>query len=250
MKLLKDASSFTILTPEKFLLQQLLIIERAGRTCYQSEKGPITQKTAMDFARRMIVSGHHSVIEHSCLTARFESLSRGFTHEMVRHRLCAFSQESTRYVDYAERGGENTNLHQFQVNFILPPHRNENEKIEIEDGRFLSAQEMAEEIEIFYRGLRQAGWAPQDARQFLPIGLKAEIVVTANFREWRHIFSMRTTKPAHWEIRKVMGNLLVDLQEKIPVIFDDFYEAGIDANGLRYFKQDMAILKEKHKARK
>jgi len=194
----------------------------------------------------MLVSGHHSVIEHSCITIRFENCSRGFTHEMVRHRLCAFSQESTRYVDYAKKGGD-LDLNQFQIRFITPPHRNENELVELEDGRKITAKQMVEEIEMFYRALRMDGWAPQDARQFLPIGLRAEIIVTTNFREWRHILSMRATKPAHWEIRKVMGDLLVDLQEKTPVVFDDFYEAGKDANGLRYFKQDMQVLKDKQK---
>lgn len=247
MKPLKNAASFTILTSFENLRQQLLTIEKAGRTCYQSEKGLVTEKTAADFARRMLVSGHHSVIEHSSLTVRFENLSRGFTHEMVRHRLCAFSQESTRYVDYAKRGEGDVDLDRFQMNFVPPPHRDENEKMELENGKTMTPVEMAEHIEMFYRALRKAGWAPQDARQFLPIGLKAEIIVSANFREWRHIFKMRTGKPAHWEIRKVMGDLLVALQEQIPVVFDDFYEAGVDGHGLRYFEQDIKVLKEKHK---
>ena len=93
------------------------------------------------------------------------------------------------------------------------------------------------DIEKFYRALRKAGWAPEDARQILPIGIKSEIVISANLREWRHIFQMRTSKFAHWEIRRVMCNLLEKVQTIIPIVFDDFFEAGKDKNGLRYFKK-------------
>jgi len=76
--------------------------------------------------------------------------------------------------------------------------------------------------EQMYRGLKEAGWANQDARQILPIGIKSQIVVTCNFREWRHIFELRCSKAAHWEIRRVILNLLIDVQKRVPVIFDDF----------------------------
>ena len=105
MQILKDAGTYDILTPESELREQLLRIERAGRTCYQSEKSEITTATAEKFVRMILKRGHESVIEHSNMTVRFSNISRGFTHEMVRHRLCAFSQESTRYVDYAKTDG-------------------------------------------------------------------------------------------------------------------------------------------------
>ena len=158
--------------------------------------------------------GHESVLEHSCMTVEFNNVSRGFTHELVRHRLASFTQESTRYVDESN----------FYV--VIPPDKDESEKIvdlELSDGKKIkiSFKEWADLNEQMYRGLRKAGWIPQDARQILPIGIKSQIVVTANFREWRHIFKLRTDPSAHWEIRYVMSNLLEDVKERIPVIFDD-----------------------------
>lgn len=234
-EILKNAGSFEILTPKRELHEQLLRIERAGRTCYQSEK-KITEESAKKFVKMILKRGHESVIEHSNMTVQFSNISRGFTHELVRHRLCAYSQESTRYVDYA-REGEGPDLDRFQLKCIVPPHRDENEKVELEDGRKLSISEIFAEYEKFYRALRKAGWIPEDARQVLPIGIKSQIVTSANFREWRHIFKMRTSKFAHWEIRKVMGDLLIKVQKIVPVIFDDFKLAGKDKNSLRYFEQ-------------
>lgn len=249
MQLLKQAGDFVILTPAAELQEQLLRIERAGRTCYQSENKEITQESAKKFIRMLLTrkpKPHESVIEHSILTVQFNNISRGFTHEMVRHRLCAFSQESTRYVDYA-REGEGADLDAFQLKCVVPPHKNENEMVSIalsKDSELdhllpvsMSIAEMFQVIEVFYRSLRKAGWDPQDARQVLPIGLKSQLVVTANWREWRHIFSMRATKAAHWEIRYVIGNLLEAVQQLVPVVFDDFVEDGVDKNGVRYFTQ-------------
>jgi len=101
----------------------------------------------------------------------------------------------------------------------------------------VSLAQMLVETERFYRGLRKAGWAPEDARQILPTAIEAEIVVTANFREWRHIFEMRTQKAAHWEIRAVMCKLLARAQEFVPVVFDDFEFGGEDKNGVSYYKK-------------
>ena len=237
MRILKNAGSFIILTPEKELRVQLLRIEKAGRTCYQSEKKEITTESAANFVRMILKRGHESVIEHSNMTVQFNNISRGFTHEQVRHRLTAISQESTRYVDYAKEG-KGPDLENFQLKCVVPPHRDENEKIALEDGRIMSISEMFAEYESFYRALRKAGWLPQDARQVLPIGTKSQIVISANFREWRHIFTMRTQETAHWEIRKVMGDLLEKVKTIIPGIFDDFVEAEKpDQNGLRYFEK-------------
>ena len=101
VKLLQNAGTFEILTPGADLRRQLLTIEQAGRTCYQSDRGrPVTVDSAAKFCRMLIARGHESVLEHSSKPVRFDNHSRGFTHELVRHRLAAFSQESTRYVDY------------------------------------------------------------------------------------------------------------------------------------------------------
>jgi len=236
MQILKNKGSFVILTPVKELRAQLLRIEKAGRTCYQSETKKITEETAIKFIKILLTRGHESVIEHSNMVVQFNNISRGFTHEQVRHRLTGISQESTRYVDYAKEG-QGPNLDKFQLKCVVPPHRDENEKITLEDGRIMSVVEMFAEYEKFYRALRKAGWYPQDARQLLPIGIKSQIVISTNFREWRHIFFMRTSKFAHWEIRKVMCDLLEKVQVIVPAVFDDFFESGVDNNGLRYFER-------------
>lgn len=223
MQILKNAGSFVILTPKKELRAQLL-----------------------RFVEKILRSGHESVIEHSNMTVQFNNVSRGFTDELICHCpiLLGISQKSTRYVDYAKKE-EEPDLEKFQIKCVVPPHRNENEKVVLEDGRTMSISEMFAEYEAFYRALRKAGWEPQDARQVLPIGIKSQIVVSANFREWRRIFTVWTQKTAYWEIRKVMGDLLEKVQNIVPLIFNDFIEAGKDRNGLRYFRKrpwDMVVI--------
>lgn len=236
MEIIKGKPKFQILTSRQELENQLTRIEKAGRTCYQSEKGKVDVNSAKKFAAMIIKRGHESVIEHSSLTVKFLNCSRGFTHEITRHRLASFSQESTRYVDYAKRG-EEVDLDKFQLHCIAPPHKNEKEKVELENGEKLSLEDMFANIEKYYRGLRKAGWLPEDARQILPIGIKSEIVVTANFREWRHIMDMRTSQFAHWEIRMTMVSLLKELKKLLPGIFDDFQKAGVDRNGIEYYEK-------------
>ena len=184
----------------------------------------------------LIRSGHESVIEHGHMSVKFISSSRGLTHELVRHRIASFSQESTRYVDYAKKG-KGVDLDRFEITFITPPNRNEHELITLENGSSISPIEMLETYESYYRALRKAGWTPEDARQFLPIATKAEIVVSANFREWRHIFAMRTQKAAHWEIRRVMCKLLETVQEIVPTVFDDFVLDGSCKKEVPYYKK-------------
>jgi len=234
VKILKDVCRFQILTPKDELEAQFLRIEKAGRTCYQSENKEITKRTAEKFVRMLMRSNHESVIEHSSMTVRFINVSRGFTHELVRHRLASFSQESTRYVDYAKRG-KGVDLEEFEMQFIMPPRRDKHQKILLEDGRTVFPEDMAIEFEMYYRGLRKAGWLPEEARQFLPIGIKSEIIISANFREWRHVFALRTAKPAHWEIRGVMGELLKEVRKIVPIVFDGFMEEGVDSKGVPFF---------------
>lgn len=236
MKILKDAGRYRILQTKAELKRMFVHLENAGRICYQSERGRINETSAKKFIAMIMRRGHESVIEHTLLTVIFNNISRGFTHEEVRHRLASFSQESTRYVDYAKKGADGPNLSRFSMHCVTPPHRDEHQPHLLEDGRRLTAAEMFAEVEKFYRALRKGGWASEDARQMLPIGVKSQIEVTANWREWRHIFRMRTGKRAHWEIRAVMVRLLREVKELIPVIFDDFIEADEkDKNGVPYF---------------
>lgn len=234
MKLLQNQAAFQLLTPETTLREMLLNIERAGRTSYQSETKPITEETASRFVRMLIRNGHYSVIEHSLMTVLFTCVSRGLTHELVRHRLAAFTQESTRYVDYSK--GE-VDLDRFQAGFIAPPSADVDALHTLPDGRQLSFADMLQIAEDFYRTLRQDGWLPEDARQILPTALESDIVVTANFREWRHIFQLRTAKDAHWEIRSAVGKLLLHVQTILPAVFGDFVQAGVDRQDIPYFTQ-------------
>ncbi len=249
MEILQNAGTYEILTPTEWLTQQPLIIERAGRTAYQSYKcktckggdvlvvgeecpdchgtgnRPITPKSADKFIRMLIKRGHESVLEHSLLTVRFINTSRGFSHECVRHRLCAFTQESTRYVD--EKGSD----------VVCAGRQEPDAYFKIGDTHMETAfGEMAKDALDNYRFLRDAGWPPEDARQILPIGITSEIVVSANLREWRHIFKMRTAKPAHWEIRGVMCDLLAELKEgPVGVLFEDFHRHS-EGEGCCYVK--------------
>jgi len=242
--ILKDAGRFEIITPATPAegRRQLRIIEKLGRICYQSETGKITTGTAKKFVWKRMHQGHETVIEHVYMTVIFNGCSRGFTHELVRHRLASYSQESTRWVDYA-KGSDAIDLGNIQIKFVVPPHRDEHAPVDLGDGRSMTPVEMVSEVEKYYLALRRDRWFPQDARQILPTGLVAEIAATANLREWRHIIKLRTGKNAHWEIRKVTGDLLIAIQGIIPVIFDDFVEAGVDRNGLRYFNQDPSVFK-------
>ena len=202
--------------------QILKNIEQAGRTCYKSEN-KITQDSAEKFVKRIIKSGHHSVIEHENISVRF-ICDRGVTHEIVRHRLVAYSQESTRYCNY--KGG---------VTFVIPPWtkwKPGNYTSSVIDEIFMTAnlREWQHDLEWFsamnmaekcYIKLLEYGWSPQQARSVLPNSLKTEIFMTANLREWRHVLKLRCSKAAHPQMRELMIPLLKELKIMIPVLFDD-----------------------------
>lgn len=176
-------------------------IERIARTCYKSED-KITNNSAEKFVKMLVDRGHHAMIEMGHITVKFIT-NRGVTHELVRHRLCSFAQESTRYVRYKN------------VQFIKPvwwdDMPGESQYIWIE---------ACKNSEVKYRVLIAQGQRPEQARDVLNNALKTEIVVSANLREWRHIFQLRTSPKAHPQIRELMLPLLNELQELVPVIFD------------------------------
>ena len=207
MKLIKP--SFEILEIMR-TAEALQLIEQAGRTCYKSED-KITNTSCISFVQRLLKLGHESVLEHSAITVKF-IVDRGVTHELVRHRLVAYSQESTRYCNY--KGG---------VAFILPcwmkDYKDYGEhNFPFEYHVWFQAMERAESN---YINLINIGWTPQQARSVLPNSLKTEIVATANFREWRHILKLRTSKAAHPQMREIMIPLLKELKGQLPIIFDD-----------------------------
>lgn len=192
-------------------------IEAAGRTCYKSEDR-ITDHSAEKFVRTLIRSGHHSVLEHHNVTVRIIT-NRGVTHELVRHRIAAYSQESTRYCDYGD--GE--------IEFIWPSWIDlQGNPIPLESREFLR---MLQDAERNYKLLRANGWLPQQAREILPNALKTEIVMTANLREWRHVFRLRCGVAAHPQIRELMRDGLRQMAEAIPVVFEDLYETFCTLTG-------------------
>lgn len=186
-------------------------IERAGRTCYKSEH-KISDGSAEKFISNILKLGHESVIEHEKITVRF-ICDRGVTHELVRHRIASYSQESTRYCNYSNDKFGN------ELTFIKPCFWDEN----TEDGKAKMEvwAEALKDIEKQYFKLIEMGAKPEEARSILPNSLKTEIVVTMNIREWRHYFRLRTSERAHPQIREVSNMLLAELKEKLPVLFGD-----------------------------
>lgn len=182
-------------------------IEAIGRVCYKSE-GKITEDSYRKFLSGIIARGHESVIEHEKVTVRL-ICDRGVTHELVRHRLASYSQESTRYCNYTQDrfGGELT--------FIRPFFW------DTDSEKYRIWKEAMEAAERSYFRLIELGATPQEARSILPNSLKTEIVVTMDLREWRHFFSLRCAASAHPQIRQVAIPLLEAFREKIPVLFDD-----------------------------
>ena len=185
-------------------------IEKAGRTCYKSEDR-ITAESAEKFVRMLIERGHESVLEHESITVRFVC-DRGVSHEIVRHRLASYSQESTRYCNYSNDRFRNN------ITFIKPCFLDEG------TGGYKLWKQAMFIAEKEYFELLNLGCTPQEARSVLPNSTKTEIVMTANLREWRHFLKLRTAKAAHPQMRELTVPLLHELQERIPVVFDDIKE--------------------------
>ena len=181
-------------------------IENAARVCYQSY-GPKSKDTK-EFIRYLMKVGHHSVLEHVSVTIAI-ICDRGVSHELVRHRLASYSQESTRYCNYAsEDFGE-------EITVIKPFFYEEGSR-----GYEVWCSAM-EHCEAAYLGLIENGSSPQQARCVLPTSLKTEIVITANLREWRHILRLRSEGTAHPQMRIIMQQLLREFKERCGIIFED-----------------------------
>lgn len=182
-------------------------IEKIGRVCYKSES-KITQDSASKFIANIIKSGHESVIEHEKISIRI-ICDRGVTHELVRHRIASYSQESTRYCNYAnEKFGKELTL----IKPIFWAKDSEEYKCWFET---------MQKIEDSYNYLIEKGVKPQEARSLLPNSLKTEIIVTMNLREWRHFFKLRTSLRAHPQMREIACVILDEFKKRIPVVFDD-----------------------------
>jgi thymidylate synthase (FAD) len=182
------------------------IIELACRTCYLSFHRFNPPASTDDLIKKVIRKKHHSVLEHAMATFRIKGGSRVFTHELVRHRLMSPSQESQRYVEYGK-------VRKFDA--VLPPTI---EQTEFKD-RYL---EVTAQLADFYEEMVKAGVPKEDARYILPNATTSEIVISANFREFRHIFQVRCHPRAHWEIRRICMMMLAVMKKEAPIVFDDF----------------------------
>jgi thymidylate synthase (FAD) len=204
MKVVPPSFKITSIVDAESMLKR---IEAIGRVCYKSED-KASKETAAPFIRNIIRRGHESVIEHEAITVSI-ICDRGVTHEIVRHRIASYSQESTRYCNYAQDKFGN------ELTFIKPYFWEEgSEPYSIWYGQMAA-------IEEDYLKLISIGVKPEEARSILPNSLKTEIVVTMNLREWRHFFKLRTSINAHPQMREVSIPLLKRFRELLPVIFED-----------------------------
>lgn len=182
-------------------------IEKIGRVCYKSED-KITGQSSERFVENIIKSGHESVIEHEKISVRI-ICDRGVSHEIVRHRIASYSQESTRYCNYyKDKFGK-------ELTVIKPIFWDESSE------EYKLWYKTMQNIEDSYNKMIEMGAKPQEARSILPNSLKTEIVVSMNLREWRHFFKLRTSIKAHPQMREVVCGLLDEFKKRIPVIFDD-----------------------------
>lgn len=175
------------------------LLEHAGRICYRSE----SRGRPGQFVRARVQEGHESIIEHASATFEVSDISRACSHQLVRHRLASFSQESQRYVDMSD------------PEWVLPPA-----VVDDPEARQLW-QDFAGRVEEAYRALRQRGVRKEDARFVLPNATATRLIMTANFRELLHIFRLRISPAAQWEIRGVAVRMLEQVYPHAPAVFGD-----------------------------
>lgn len=240
-------AGYEILTPLRGI-EEVQFIEKVARTCYKSED-KITEdgSSARKMVGGLIRSGHEAMLEHGGMTVRF-TVDRGISHEIVRHRMASFAQESTRYCNYSkDKFGK-------EITVILPNvfhDISEERRFQLMHNarwdEYSSKDEHERAFEEWFCGCSAAeksyflmlerGCAPQIARDVLPTSTKTELIMTANWREWRHVFGLRCAPDAHPQIREVMIPLLCEVNEKVPVLFEDIFEtvyqqrAGAEADG-------------------
>ena|SRR4030066_2489812 len=213
MKIIKQSWEFINCPNGEELLKQ---IEFIGRCCYKSEE-KITTDSVKVFVKKLIDSGHHAMIEHGSISVKMIT-DRGVTHEIVRHRVASYAQESTRYCNYSKNkfGNEITVIlpvdYDWEIHGVLT---------DLDQVQYETWKEAMEYCEKSYLRLLRDGASPQLARSVLPNSLKTEIVMTANPREWRHFFNLRCSKAAHPQMQELARSMLAGFQKDIPILFDD-----------------------------
>lgn len=186
------------------------LIEQAGRTCYKSESA-ITPESAAAFVQKIVKNHHEAMLEHASMTVKF-IVDRGVSHELVRHRLASFAQESTRYCNYSKAKFDG------EITFIKPYF------FQADSVEYMVWKRMCKEAENAYLTMLQINRTPQEARSILPNSLKTEVIMTANMREWRHFFRLRAageTGAPHPQMSEVAVPLLKECQAYMPELFGD-----------------------------
>ncbi len=178
------------------------LLEHAGRACYRSESKGRPGK----FLQARIREGHESLIEHASVTFDISGISRACSHQLVRHRIASYSQESQRYVDMSN------------PKFVVPPSVDRDPEAQAIWDEFIA------QVADTYHRLRELGVRKEDARFVLPNATATRIIVTMNFRSLRHLFSVRCDKAAQWEIRELALEMLRQVHEIAPSVFGDLYE--------------------------
>lgn len=187
-------------------------IELCGRVCYKSEDR-IKEDSAEKFIAHLIKRGHEAVLEHASITVRFV-VDRGVSHEIVRHRLASYCQESTRYCNYTKEDFGT------EITFIKP------EYLERDTDGWYYWKTSCQQAERAYFKMLDWGCTPEEARAVLPNSLKTELIMTADIREWRHFLKLRTADAAHPQMKEVARPLLNKFKQLIPILFDDItYES-------------------------
>lgn len=192
-------------------------LERACRTCYRSED-KITEESYKTLLKNCINRGHESILEHEKITIRM-TCDIGVYKDLTRHRHASFSIESTRYCNYGKDKFDN------QIKFIKPVNMEENTEL------YNEWEKSLEEIESHYIKMVSLNATPDQMRMILPHSTAAEVTMTANIREWKHILSLRCTKHAHPAVEQVMIPLLLHLKKNMPEIFENIeYDEEFEKN--------------------
>lgn len=194
----------------------LITVAKAGALCYKNEGEIKTLDDAKKFIEKRIEQGHESILEHEKITVKV-ICDRGVTHEIVRHRIASYSQESTRYCNYSkEKFGQEITV--IDISEHLQNEFGEEGTIATD----IWKKHMRQCELVYHKMVEELGISPQFARSVLPNSLKTEIVITYNLRQWRHFFKLRAqNKRAHPQLREITIPMLRDFQKLIPVLFDD-----------------------------
>lgn len=213
---MKIIESSVRILPGKSAIEIMRALEYAGRMCYASHD-KITEDSHVNFIKNIIKNKHFSVLEHESVSVEI-TCSRSLSHELVRHRICSFSQCSQRYINY---GGK-------EIEFILPGFL-KGKSNSLSEVQWINTMKFCADM---YNKLIENGHKPQEAREVLPNSTATSLVMTANLREWRHIFELRCSIAAHPDMRDLMLWLLTEMYNYLPIVFEDIYKKyGEEING-------------------